>query len=186
VQRPSDRWDRLGVRVSGRAKQGDNVLLAGSSQKFCDFHELGDATEYARTVLRKLRKHTKRPLVYRPKPSWGGAVPVEGFGYSPASEKFVTELSASHALVTFGSNACFEALLAGVPTLILGDGVTRGLSITDYEDIESAEWPGSDAVYLLGCNLAYCQFTVSEMANGMCWSVVREHLGKKIRAAGTK
>jgi hypothetical protein len=181
--RPSDRWrwsetDIRDRRVPG----GQEVLFAGSSQKFCDFHKLGNATEYATAVLREARKHTDRPLAYRPKPSWGDAVPIEGVRYSHPKEKFVGALDLAHVVVTYGSNACLEAMLFGVPAVVLGDGITRPLCSTSLADLDKPRFPTRDQLYQLACDLAYCQWTLSEFASGDAWKVLRPCLDIEVPA----
>jgi hypothetical protein len=172
--RPGDRWERLGMTVLPMWKKDHGqVLFCGSSQKYCDWHGLGDATEYARRTLKQLSRLTDRELVYRPKPSWGGAVPVRGFRYSSHEEKFVAELDRTFCVVTFGSNAAFEAVLAGVPALVLGDGIARPLCRTRLEDVGDPLYPTTAEVRQVGCDIAYCQWTLEEMASGECWDHVR-------------
>jgi hypothetical protein len=171
--RPADRWERLGLDIADTRSSGRSILFAGSSQKFCQWHGLGDATEYAAKTLRRIAKYTDRPVVYRPKPSWGDAVPVEGFGYSSHEDRFPTALSEAHCLVTYGSNACFEALLNGVPTVVLGDGVTRPVSDTELSAVDSPRFPSYVETLQLARDLAYCQWTVDEMAAGECWCEIQ-------------
>lgn len=164
--RSDDRWKALDVPVRFTRNKGTAVLFAGSSQKFCDWHGLGDATAYAERTLAALRQHTDREIVYRPKPSWGDAVPIDGYQYSRDGDKFVTRLEAAYCLVTYGSNACFEALISGVPTVVLGDGVTAPLSSTTVEGVADPLFPPPHKTYELACALAYCQWTLDEMAAG--------------------
>lgn len=177
--RPPDRWDALGVEVADDRVRGENVLFAGSSQKFCTWHGLGDATAYAEAVLAKLRAYTDRPIVYRPKPSWVDKVEIPGFGYSPPEEKFQVELANAHCLVTYGSNACFEALVRGVPTVVLGNGITRDLGGTACKQVADPPFPKRGHVRKLAHDVAYCQWTLEEMAAGTCWADVATHLKGK-------
>lgn len=166
--RPDHRWRALNIPIT-EYRPGSTVLFAGSSQKYCDWQGLGPATAYAERVLAEIRKYTDRPVVYRPKPSWKDAVPVDGYDYSPDSDKFITRLDEAHCLVTYGSNACFEALLNGVPSIVLGDGITRPVSSTTAADVEAPRMPNRDELYHLACDLSYCQWTLDEFANGTCW-----------------
>ncbi len=176
VRHSSARWDSLGVTIDGKRRSGQNILFAGSSQKFCTWQGLGDATKYAEKVLAGIGKYARRPIIYRPKPSWTDAVPVDSFGYSPPTEKFQVELANAHVLVTYGSNACFEALINGVPTIVLGDGVTRPLSDTSLEAVERPRYPSAKEVHQLAYDLAYCQWTLEEMTSGETWQDIASHL----------
>lgn len=177
--RPSDRWVALKVPIVASQRHGTNILFAGSSQKYCDWHGLGPATAYAERVLGDIRKYTDRPIVYRPKPSWADAVPVAGYEYSPGDDKFITQLEDAHCLVTYGSNACFEAVLHGVPSIVLGDGVTRNVSSTTVAEVAAPRMPTAVETYALACDLAYCQYTLDEMAVGLCWVNIRDVIGQR-------
>src|SRR5690606_33738992 len=59
-------------------KSGKHILLIGSSAKCHEFLDLPDPTEWAASVVAEIRKHTDRPIVYRPKQSWRDAVPIPG------------------------------------------------------------------------------------------------------------
>jgi hypothetical protein len=177
AQHSGERWNRLGVTIiPDLGRQKGSVLFCGSSQKYCNWHNLGDATEYARKVLGELRRRTDRELVYRPKPSWGDAVEIPGYRYSAPGDKFLPELDRTFVVVTFGSNAAFEAILRGVPAVVLGDGIARPLARTSCKDVESPLRPAATAVYDLACNVAHCQWSADEMASGEAWKHLRAEI----------
>jgi len=174
----SERWERLGLKIKPmkpERKTGQGrILYCGGSQKYCDWHDLGDATKYAEWVLRKARKYTTRPLAYRPKPGWEEATPIPGVTYATGLfGTFGKELPGTYQVVVFGSNAAFEALINGVPATVLGDGIARSLANTSLRDLERPRLPSQDEVYKLASAAAYCQWTMEEMASGVAWEHVR-------------
>jgi hypothetical protein len=174
VPRPPDRWDQLDVPIETRPSQPKGtVLFCGSSQKYCNWHNLGDATGYAKSVLDRLRRLTTKELVYRPKPSWGDAVPIAGYRYSDHEQKYVVELAEAAVVVTFGSNAAFEAVLRGVPALVLGDGIARSLARNRLDEVDDLLYPEPLAIHQLAANVAYCQYTLDEMADGTAWDYLK-------------
>lgn len=171
-----DRWERLGIDVAPWRSQGRHIIFAGASPKYHEFSGLPPPTEYAAGVVRRLKKLTEREIIYRPKPSWKGAEPVDHATYSVHQKKMDDELRGAHALVTHGSNSCFDAMVAGVPSVILGDGVARPISSTAIEDAENPRLASNDERMQLLANLAYCQFTLDEFADGRAWSVLRPQI----------
>lgn len=174
----ADRFDRLGLEVKPWRKSGSRVIFVGSSAKYHDFHGLLEPTEYAQRIIRRIRKQTNRDVVYRPKPSWGDAVPIEGTAF--AQDRRITIeslLEGAHALVTHGSGACFEAMLAGVPSVVLGDAVARPISSTELEDVVDPLIASDQDRLKLLSNLAYWQWTLPEMESGAAWDFLRQHLG---------
>lgn len=168
-----DRWQALGTPWTGWRESGSTVLLAGSSQKYHDFYGLKEPTGWARKVIGELRDRTNMEIVYRPKPSWREAVPIEGSRFSAGDRTIEQELAGCWCLVTHGSNAVFEAQLAGVPTIVLGEAVSRPISSTSLDDILSPHLAKRAERAQWFHNLAYYQWTLPEMAAGACWRWVR-------------
>lgn len=176
IERPSDRWDALDLEIKPWRRRGKQILFAGSSAKYHEFYALPEPTEYAQRVFRKLRKYTERTIIYRPKPSWKDAVPISGTLYSKSPETLEMALAGAHCMITHGSNACFEAMLTGIPTLVLGDAVARPVSTTDITEVEDPKMIPDDERKQWLSNLAYCQFTAHEMESGLAWSIVRPQI----------
>lgn len=174
--RPADRWDRLGVRLLERQPREIEapVIFAGSSQKYCDFHDLGDATTYAKKIIRRIRGQTRRPVIYRPKPSWGDAMPIRDTRLSGPDERLADLLGQAFCLVTHGSNAALEALAAGVPAIVLGPGLASVLCARDVEAVRSPPFPEPGPLRQFFADMAYCQWTLDEYRSGDAWAHLRE------------
>lgn len=168
--RPPERFAALGLTAQPWRKTGKHIILAGSSAKYHAFYGLPDPTTYAREVVARLREVTNRPIVYRPKPSWRDAVPIKGCRYSTNTEHISAVLRGAWALVTHGSNASFEAALAGVPSIVLGNGIAKPLSSTDLGEIEAPRL-GNRARWF--ASLAYCQWTLEEFESGEAWAEIK-------------
>jgi hypothetical protein len=171
------RWDATGLTIKHmQPRTNGQILFCGGSQKYCDWHKLGDANDYARAILQELAQLTQRKLVYRPKPSWSGAKHLKEASFSGGDCKYRDELLKTFHTVTFGSNAAIESLLLGVPVLVLGDGIARSLARTKLSEIETPYYPSYEEVYRLACAVAYCQWTMTEMVSGEAWRHIRQTL----------
>lgn len=175
IARPSDRFERLKLDVKPWRKKGEHVVFAGSSAKYHSFYDLPDPTRYAYKMLRRLSGQTSRRLVYRPKPSWKDAEPIAGSDYSEGGS-IADVLEGAHALVTHGSNACFEAVISGVPCIITGDAVAKNISSHDCEDIENLRLATDEERMQWLSNLSYCQWTMREMLSGEAWQYIRPEI----------
>jgi hypothetical protein len=185
-----NRWVATGLRPRDRVRMTPTgpVIFAGSSQKYCDFHGLGDEHEYAEDICRRIRKKAgkDRPIFYRPKPSYGLARIVEGTIFSrptgePSKELHVGPLGdllpKAHALVTHGSHAAIDAILAGVPAIVLGDGAARPVSGTDIEDLRDCpSFPDRERRFAWLSSIAWFQWRVPEMVDGTMWRFLREEM----------
>lgn len=167
---PDDRWKALGLERKPWRTSGVHVVFAGSSQKYHDFHAMRGATDYARRIVRQIVT-SGRPVIYRPKPSWDEAVPVP-YSTMPEGQSLSEALDGAWALVTHGSSACFEAVLEGVPCVILGDAIARPISSTDIADLAAPRRARPREVAQWLANLAYFQWTLEEMAKGAAWDFI--------------
>ncbi len=177
---PRDRWDALGVEMKPWRKSGDGIVIAGSSLKYHDFYGLPHPTTYAKELARQLRALTDRPLIYRPKPSWREATEIKKAAFSRLPETLADLLGAAHVLVTHGSNACFEAVVAGVPCIVLGDGVARPLSSRELSAVEAPLMADDQHRLRWAANLAYWQWKLSEFASGEAWDFIGGELHNAI------
>ncbi|BCH33144.1 hypothetical protein MesoLjLc_50740 [Mesorhizobium sp. L-8-10] len=174
TQRPSDRFDMLRLEPKPWRSAGEHVVIAGSSAKYHDFYGIADPTTYVRRLIKRLNQATGgRPIVYRPKPSWKEAIPVKGALFSKGKESLLDVLDGAHVLVTHGSNACFEAVLAGIPCVILGDAVAKPISKTEIAEIEHPLMVDESSRRQWLWNLAYQQWKLNEFASGEAWNVIR-------------
>lgn len=177
---PDDRVDRLDLvmqpwRAHNRSRA---ILLAGSSEKYHEFYNLKHPTDWANKRVRQIREVSARPIIYRPKPSWRNAVEIPGTRFSGRDLLIDLELAQSHVLVTHGSNAVFEAVLLGVPCIVLGDAVAKPISATEItaETIENPPLATYNTRWQWLANLAYWQWTMPEMHRGECWAHLRPRI----------
>lgn len=129
------------------------------------------AEEWERNAVAALRKVTDRKIVYRPKPSWTGAKPIEGTSFSPRSESLNDVLRDCHAVVTHHSNTAVDALVAGVPVFCL-EGVASPLALDDLASIENPVTP--DGREQWAADVAWTQFSVKEMQCGLAWRHLKD------------
>lgn len=171
---PSDRWDALGLHLWPWRDQGEAILLAGSSAKYHAFYGLEEPTRWASKIIGQIRERTDRPIIYRPKPSWRDAVPIKGTHFSPQLEKLRNIFPQTWAVVTHGSNISFEAAIAGVPSIVLGNGIGLPISATTLDRIEKPVH-GKRKQWLN--NVCYWQWTEAEMFDGRMWDFLKMRIG---------
>lgn len=165
----------LGVELMPWRSSGDHILYAGSSAKYHAFCDLPPPERYVQDVCAYLKDISEYPVLYRPKPSYMDAKEIEAAEMRRAG-RINDALRDVHAVVTHGSNACFEAVCAGVPCIILGGGVARPISSTSLDDINSP-YLASDSEREAWLNgLSYWQWSRAEMENGKCWDYVRQYV----------
>lgn len=164
VEEGSERFRRLGEEIKPWKKSGSRVLFAGSSEKYHKFFELPHPDAYAKAVIEKINAYGEFQVTYRPKPSWDAAKPIEGSCFSFHQRDIRADLAESDIFVTHGSNACFEALIEGVPCVILGPAVARPVSVPKLSHITHIH--RSPLREQLLRKVAHCQWTPEEIASG--------------------
>lgn len=173
-----ERWNEFRVpwvKDWQKEGEGNHVIWAGSSTKYHEFHGLLHPTKYAEWVVEEVRKRTDRPIIYRPKPSWHEATPIFGTRFE---NKGLLQplLKEAHCLITHGSSACVDAVLAGVPTIILGEAVTKKISSTDLGDVVSPRRTRYKRVLRLMHSLAWCQWSLDEIQQGEFWDFMKRRV----------
>lgn len=198
IKRPPDRFKALNIEIKPKRAESKHIIYAGSSQKYCDWHGLGDASDYAGSWCHTINKLKSRhdiahmPVYYRPKPSWAALHPrdVKAVGnttFSPPTETLASVLKGCHVLFTHGSNAAVEAMLNGVPVMLISsEGASAVWSIADanMDHIADPHWPTDDERLQLFSNLAYWQFNTEEITSGIAWDYLQVHTAKGFAHAG--
>ncbi len=188
--RPGDRWRALPwsqVDAATLPARGDAALLALSTQKYCDWYDLGDAHAYAAWIIKKLRTEAgfDGPIIYRPKPSWA-AKREEDFtdlGRRLGAEisvgrPFRNDLDRTRAVITHGSGAAIDAVLSGVSALVLCDEAAAA-PVSSGRDLEFGLpdcLVSADFRVRWAHNLAYTQWTLDEVRDGTAWRHIREDM----------
>lgn len=155
----------LGVRVAPWRRGGAHVLVVEQSEYF--LREIGGypagAAHWRDMVVRRLRAQSDREIRIRP---WQR-------DKAKASRTLGDDLAGAWALVTHASSAAVEALLAGVPVFMTGDGAANEFSL-GLEAIE-APWRPDGREEWAG-RLAASQWTLEEMRAGTAWRALTEEI----------
>ncbi len=159
--RPHDRLDGA-PEIKPWRRDGTEIVLAGLSPKAAAASGLASLA-WEKKMIEEIQAVTDRPIVYRPKPSWADAQPIEGVGFAGRDRKIETVLESAWALVTLHSNAALDAIAAGVP-IFAEAGLASAVSMRSIADIE-AQTEEFDRHQLLA-DVGYCHWRTEEIANG--------------------
>ena len=174
IDKPSDRFKAWGLGLSHIKEHKGHIILVGSSEKYHEFYGLPHPNEYYSKIIKRLNKLTDRDIIYRPKPSWRDATPIDGSRFSFGQGETMRDLLVGASLVvTHGSNASLDAALAGIPSIVLGDAVGKCISSTRLEDVNSPRLADIKDIRKWVHNLAYCQWTTAEFASGLAWEHIK-------------
>lgn len=171
LKMPKDKFDKLGFRIEPWRERGTHILLAGMGKKSYELYGLPDQS-WDLWAVNEIRKHTKRPIIYRPKPSWKNCPPIHGTTYSPPDQLLSVPLSQSWCTVSHHSNVAVDGLLMGIPSFTW-DGAALSVSSQDLSQIESPYKPKHRDQFFW--NLAYFNWSIADIEAGHCWNFFWNH-----------
>jgi hypothetical protein len=167
MDRPSDRFTRVGVPLALQRRHGSKILIAAPDEKPCRAYGI-DLDQWIANTVSAIKTHTDREIVVRHR--------VKSRQGRTQHTTLIDALDDVHALVTFNSNAATEAVLHGVPSFALAPThAVHPVTSVDLSTIDNPVWPDQDLLYKWACHLAYCQFHVIELKRGRFWNIVNEY-----------
>lgn len=184
--KPDDRRKKFGWEPTPwREPTPDgHILIAGSSLKFHEFHRLGHPEQWRDNLVREIRKFSKRRIKYRPKPNQPlGDVwfDLNGDWKADVRRPLETDLTNCHVCITHGSSVALDAMLVGVPGIVLGTAITLPISDHDIACVEKPYLaPMHERLALLN-DLGYSQWSVAEYGDGTAWGHIKPELLKHIK-----
>lgn len=196
VQCPDDRWNKMteemGVEIKPWRASGNHILLMLQLPKDASLRGM-DISSWAVKTVHQLRKYTNRPIWIRPHPTlrnydWGLFDMITEI-YSDVhihdADTLTLEQSfdGCHAVVSYTSGSSVDAIINGVPVFVCDTGnMAFPMAEWKLENIETPLMP--DRTQYLN-NLAYAQWSISEMKEGLPWLHLKPKLDQpyKIKIA---
>lgn len=166
---PSDRWEAWNDTIKPWQSGGDHILICPSSNAMTRYMHGMNAEEWASMVKAKLKQHTNRPVMVRYKPRAAGTS-----GPDVAKISIEKDLQGCHAIVTSGSLTAIDALRNGVP--VFGTSKVCPSAWCTNWDLESINKPYKYDREHLFYDLAYKQFSIREMREGICYETAVRYL----------
>jgi len=164
INRPDDRWKKLDQKLLPR-KEGKHILLVVPSEKPCKFYNL-DLESWKHRTIREIKKYTDRPIIIREKSNRRDRV---------HGQTIWQALENCHALVTFQSIAAVESVMYGVPAFTTAPTAADPVCDKDLSLLESPTIQDEEKIYKWACHLAYGQFHIDEMKNGIAYRILNEN-----------
>jgi len=168
IERPDDRWRRHKIDLHPWKKTGRKILIAAPDEKPCKFYGI-KLDDWLEETVATLKEHTDRPIEIRQRAPQR-IDRVQNDTLKDALDKGV------FALVTYNSVAATEAIMYGIPAFTLApSNAASPVALQDITQIETPYYPDKDKVYAWACHLAYGQFHINELRNGVAWRILNEN-----------
>lgn len=157
-----------GVPIEPWRNPGRAIVVVGMSNKGAVFEGF-QPEQWERETVQRIREVSDRPIIYRPKPNWLGARPIEGTIWMPR-DPIEDVLADAYCVVTHHSNFAVEAILAGIPAIV-DEGVATVMGGRSLADLEALPRPDCRAQW--AADLAWTQWSLAEMQTGEAWRYLR-------------
>ena len=159
---PSDRFDKWNVKISPYKKTGDKILVCPSSETMTMFMHGKNVDTWIKDVVDEITQYTNKEIVVRKKPRGKGTS-----GPSVAKVSIEDELENCFAVIVSGSIVAIDALRVGVPVFTTSEyAPSAWCSNTKLSLINKPEYYDREELFY---NLAYKQYSIKEMREGICY-----------------
>lgn len=133
-------------------RRGEYVLVFPPSETMVKTFE--PHPQWAQLMIKTLKKYTARPVFLKPKHA---KYPLSHY------------LENAHAVIGFGTVACVEAAMFGVPVFAGPKCPATPIAATDLTQIDTPIYPDREAWFR---NLTWSQFHLDEIRSGLCREVL--------------
>lgn len=147
-------FERLAKHGIGLAKwrsSGSHVLVCLQSDEF-----MTTVAGFTGDIAQAVRDQTDRPVRVRRK-------------YDP--RPLAADLADCWCVVTWASNCAVEAIIAGIPAIVLGESAAAPMAGDGLDQIEAPPTPDGREEW--AASLAASQWSLEEIRRGDCWRALR-------------
>jgi hypothetical protein len=160
---PSDRFKQWNV-APREYGTGSKILICPSSETMTRYTTGMDVKMWVSMITMALQKYTDRYIEVRYKPRANGTS-----GPAAATIPFEEQARDTHCVVTCISLAAIDAQILGIPTICHPSSFAADISSTKLEEIENPRRVDRQQWFN---NLAYSQFTHTEIENGFAQEIL--------------
>ena len=169
------RAEHLGLRLGDWRKSGDYILICGQHEKSLQWHNMPRMSNWFLNTYDTIRKHTDRPIIFRPHPRCRLEHIERGLRYVERQEPRHIEGSYDDfdmgfdnvfCTISWSSNPGIHSVIRGVPAFVGPSSLAYPVAndIDFLQDIEKPLMP--DRQQWLN-DYAWTEFTVQEIAQGL-------------------
>ena len=175
INNNSDRNVDMGIELTPWRTQGEYILIAGQHDRSLQWQAQPRMSNWFLQTYDEIRKHTDRPIIFRPHPRCRLEHIERGLKHVYRQEPthvngtyddFDLDFDNIWATVNLSSNPGIHSVIQGVPAFVSSSSLAYDVAndIADLKDIENPAMP--DRTQWLN-DYAWTEFTVEEIAKGI-------------------
>jgi len=168
---PHDRWNTLVKQDprlvwKGWKNHNKKILLVLPNPKATRFYNI-DCETWINETTEQIKKYSDLPIEIRSKGSRSER--NQGYTIYDAFDSGV------YATVAFNSIAALESVLYGIPAFVSVPCAATPLVNNSLSQLATPFKPSEDIILKQCYNVAYGQFTVAEIADGIAWNILQKY-----------
>jgi hypothetical protein len=167
--RPSDRWEKLNIKLKPWKKTGSKIIIAPILRLTAETVLDLNIDKWIEDTIKILSENTDREIIVKWRTKIFSVEKGRLNQIAITKPKLRDYLTDAHALVTTESNSSIESIIHGVPIFCGNDNPVHRIAESDLSKIETPIYPDREQVLW---NLAYQQFTIPEMASGFAKEIL--------------
>jgi hypothetical protein len=179
-----DRHRLLGLSLKPWRTHGEFILICGQHDKSLQWQDMPSMSNWFMQTYREIRKHTDRPIVFRPHPRC--RLPHIELGLKHVYRQEPTQIGGSyddfdmgfddvHCTISYSSNPGIHSILNGVPAFVGTSSLAYdvGNDIDFLHDVEAPLMPNRQQWLN---DYAHTEWTVQEISQGIPLNLLTDKL----------
>jgi len=180
---PSDRWEKLNIKLKPWKNEGEHIILCGQNERSAAWPNNLKMSAWVTDTIKQIRSVSDRPIIVRPHPR----AQISGLEITQSNVTIVRPeymggyddfdypkaLKEAWAVVSYNSNPAMEAVFNGIPVFVDETSLSYEVGNTDLLDIENPKKPDRTQ---WSHNLAYIEWNVQEIEQGLPWQRIKKLL----------
>lgn len=178
-----DRFHKLGLNLQPWNQNGEAIIVCGQNTLSNVWPSGLSTKQFFHQTVASIRKVTDRPIILRPHPraadkaedDYGKGVtyqiPKRSGGYDDFD--FEQALSKAYGVISYNSNPGLQSVLNGVPVWTHESSLAFSMASGNLNDIGERRFLDREK---WAWNLAWKEFTVEEIKDGLPWKRLRDFL----------
>jgi hypothetical protein len=180
----NDRHRLLGLLLKPWRTHGEFILICGQHDKSLQWQDMPSMSNWFMQTYREIRKHTDRPIVFRPHPRC--RLPHIELGLKHVYRQEPTQIGGSyddfdmgfddvHCTISYSSNPGIHSILNGVPAFVGTSSLAYdvGNDIDFLHDVEAPLMPNRQQWLN---DYAHTEWTVQEISQGIPLNLLTDKL----------
>ena len=181
------RWPKFNIQFKPWRKSGDHIIILGQHDASHQWINKPDMAEWIGQQITEIRRYTDRAILVRPHPRSTFQINEKKFtnvtvGHPQRDRDtyddtdFKKILASAWAVVNYSSNPAIESVINGVPVFVSESSLCYDVGNHSLKDMEQPLMPQREQ---WANKLAYTEWTVPEIREGLPWNRIRTRLEEK-------